>query len=114
MRRDQAETSVLFELIAERYERKSLAITANTAFSQWGEVFVDAAMTLAAVDKSAAHTTSLWTAPAGCVACPPLPGCWLWPDALRLPENLCHGDQKQPTQNQPMTSKFPRLHRRPR
>jgi DNA replication protein DnaC len=35
VRRDQAETSVLFELIAERYERKSLAITANTPFSQW-------------------------------------------------------------------------------
>jgi DNA replication protein DnaC len=30
VRRDQAETSVLFELISERYERKSLAITANT------------------------------------------------------------------------------------
>ena len=29
VRRDQAETSVLFELIAERYERKSIAITAN-------------------------------------------------------------------------------------
>ena len=41
MRRDQAETSVLFELIAERYERKSLAITANTPFSQWGGVFVE-------------------------------------------------------------------------
>lgn len=41
VRRDQAETSVLFELIAERYERKSLAITANTPFSQWGEVFVE-------------------------------------------------------------------------
>ena len=31
VRRDQAETSVLFELISERYERKSLAVTANTA-----------------------------------------------------------------------------------
>jgi DNA replication protein DnaC len=35
VRRDQAETSVLFELLAERYERKSIAITANTPFSQW-------------------------------------------------------------------------------
>ena len=34
---------MLFELIAERYERKSLAITANTTFSQWGDVFVDPA-----------------------------------------------------------------------
>lgn len=56
VRRDQAETSVLFELIAER---KSLAITANTPFSQWGEVFVDPAMTLAAVDRLVHHSTIL-------------------------------------------------------
>lgn len=59
VRRDQAETSVLFELIVERYERKSIAITANTPFSQWGEVFVDAAMTLAAVDRLVHHSTIL-------------------------------------------------------
>ena len=59
MRRDQAETSVLFELISERYERKSLAITANTPFSQWGEVFVEPAMTLAAVDRLVHHSTIL-------------------------------------------------------
>jgi DNA replication protein DnaC len=59
VRRDQAETSVLFELIAERYERKSLAVTANTPFSQWGEVFVDPAMTLAAVDRLVHHSTIL-------------------------------------------------------
>lgn len=59
VRRDQAETSVLFELISERYERKSLAITANTPFSQWGEVFVEPAMTLAAVDRLVHHSTIL-------------------------------------------------------
>lgn len=59
VRRDQAETSVLFELIAERYERKSLAVTANTPFSQWGEVFVEPAMTLAAVDRLVHHATIL-------------------------------------------------------
>ena len=59
VRRDQAETSVLFELISERYERKSLAITANTPFSQRGEVFVDPAMTLAAVDRLVHHSTIL-------------------------------------------------------
>jgi len=59
VRRDQAESSVLFELIAERYERKSLAITANTPFSQWGEVFPEAAMTLAAVDRLVHHATIL-------------------------------------------------------
>ncbi len=50
---------MLFERIAERYERKSLAITANTPFSQWGEVFVDPAMTLAAVDRLVHHATIL-------------------------------------------------------
>ena len=49
VRPDQAETSVLFELIAERDERKSLAITANQPFSAWEGIFPDAAMTLAAV-----------------------------------------------------------------
>jgi DNA replication protein DnaC len=59
VRRDQAETSVLFELIAERYERKSLAITANTPFSQWNDVFVEPAMTVAAVDRLVHHSTIL-------------------------------------------------------
>jgi DNA replication protein DnaC len=58
-RRDQAETSVLFELIAERYERKSLAITANAPFSAWDEVFPDKAMTVAAVDRLVHHATIL-------------------------------------------------------
>ena len=57
VRRDQAETSVLFELIAERYERKSIAITANQAFSAWDQVFPDASMTLAAVDRLVHHST---------------------------------------------------------
>ena len=54
VRRDQVETSVLFELIAERCEHKSLAITANTP---WGEVFVEPAMTVAAVDRLVHHST---------------------------------------------------------
>lgn len=59
VRRDQAETLVLFDLIAERYERKGLGVMANTPFSQWGEVFVDAAMTVAAVDRLVHHAAIL-------------------------------------------------------
>ncbi len=55
VRKDQAETSVLFELIAHRYERRSIAITANQPFSAWSEVFPDAAMTAAAVDRLVHH-----------------------------------------------------------
>lgn len=55
--KDQAETSVLFELISARYERRSLMITANQPFGEWGRIFPDPAMTLAAVDRLVHHAT---------------------------------------------------------
>lgn len=55
--KDQAETSVLFELISARYERRSLLITANQPFGEWNRVFPDPAMTLAAVDRLVHHAT---------------------------------------------------------
>jgi DNA replication protein DnaC len=55
--KDQAETSVLFELIGTRYERRSMLITANQAFGEWGKVFPDKAMTLAAIDRLVHHAT---------------------------------------------------------
>ena len=55
--KDQAETSVLFELISPRYERRSTLITANQPFGAWGKVFPDPAMTLAAVDRLLHHAT---------------------------------------------------------
>jgi DNA replication protein DnaC len=55
--KDQAETSVLFELISARYERRSLLITANQPFGEWNKVFPDPAMTLAAVDRLVHHAT---------------------------------------------------------
>src|SRR6516162_5132284 len=57
--KDQAETSVLFELIGSRYERLSLLITANQPFGEWGKVFPDQAMTLAAIDRLVHHSTIL-------------------------------------------------------
>jgi DNA replication protein DnaC len=57
VRKDQAETSVLFELIAERYERRSILITANQAFSGWDNVFPDSGMTVAAIDRLVHHST---------------------------------------------------------
>ena len=55
--KDQAETSVLFELISARYERKSMLITANQPFGEWNRIFPDPAMTLAAVDRLVHHAT---------------------------------------------------------
>jgi DNA replication protein DnaC len=57
--KDQAETSVLFELISARYERRSILITANQPFGEWGKIFPDPAMTLAAVDRLVHHATIL-------------------------------------------------------
>ena len=55
--KDQAETSVIFELIAARYERRSLCITANQPFGEWHRIFPDQVMTLAAVDRLVHHAT---------------------------------------------------------
>ena len=55
VKKSEAETSVLFELVAHRYERKSLLITANQPFSQWDTIFTDSMMTVAAVDRLVHH-----------------------------------------------------------
>jgi DNA replication protein DnaC len=57
--KDQAETSVLFELIGSRYERRSMLITANQPFGAWGKVFPDETMTLAAIDRLVHHSSIL-------------------------------------------------------
>jgi DNA replication protein DnaC len=57
--KDQAETSVLFELISARYERRSLIITANQPFGNWDKIFPDHAMTLAAIDRLVHHAIIL-------------------------------------------------------
>jgi DNA replication protein DnaC len=53
--KDHAETSVLFELIGARYERRSLLITANQPFAEWNKVFPDHAMLIAAIDRLVHH-----------------------------------------------------------
>ena len=55
--KDQAETSVLFELISARYERRSLLITSNQPFGEWGKICPGEAMTLAAIDRLIHHAT---------------------------------------------------------
>ncbi len=57
--RDQPETSVLFELISARYERRSIAITANQPFGDCNRVFPDPATTLAATGRLVHHSTIL-------------------------------------------------------
>src|SRR5581483_11549010 len=56
---DRDETDVLFVLLAERYERRSLVVTSNLPFSQWDKVFKDTMTTMAAIDRLVHHATVL-------------------------------------------------------
>lgn len=57
VKRDEHETSVLFELICHRYETGSIIITANQPFSQWDLIFPDNMMAVAAIDRLVHHAT---------------------------------------------------------
>lgn len=56
---DRDEMEVLFTLLAERYERKSVVITTNLVFSQWERIFKDPMTTLAAIDRVVHHSVVL-------------------------------------------------------
>lgn len=53
------ETDVLFVLLADRYETRSIVITSNLVFSQWDSIFKDAMTTKAAIDRLVHHSTIL-------------------------------------------------------
>jgi DNA replication protein DnaC len=42
---------LLFQVFAERYERRSLLVTSNLAFSEWGQIFQGDRMTAALLDR---------------------------------------------------------------
>ena len=50
------EMEVLFTLLAERYERRSVVITSNLVFSQWDQIFKDPMTTAAAIDRVVHHS----------------------------------------------------------
>ena len=50
------EMEVLFTLLAERYERRSIIITSNLVFSQWDQIFKDPMTTAAAIDRVVHHS----------------------------------------------------------
>ena len=57
VKKDEHETSVLFELISHRYETGSLIITANQPFSQWDSIFPDNMMAVASIDRLVHHAS---------------------------------------------------------
>jgi len=59
VQQDRAEMEVLFALLAERYERKSVMITSNLVFSEWNQIFKDPMTTAAAIDRVVHHSMVL-------------------------------------------------------
>jgi len=56
---NREEMEVLFTLLADRYERRSVIITTNLVFSDWGQIFKDPMTTMAAVDRVVHHSVIL-------------------------------------------------------
>src|SRR4030042_3267365 len=59
VQQDRQEMEVLFSLLADRYERASVIITSNLAFSQWDKIFKDPMTTAAAIDRLVHHSVIL-------------------------------------------------------
>lgn len=59
VKQDSAQMEVLFTLLAERYERKSVAFSSNLKFSEWNQIFKDPMTTAAAVDRVVHHSVVL-------------------------------------------------------
>lgn len=53
------EAEVLFTLMAERYERRSLIVTSNLVFSEWDRIFRTPMTTMAAIDRLVHHAVIL-------------------------------------------------------
>lgn len=53
------EVEVLFTLLAERYERRSLLITSNLVFGEWERIFKNPMTTAAAIDRLVHHAAIL-------------------------------------------------------
>ena len=56
VQQSREEMEVLFTLLAERYERGSVLLTSNLAFSGWEAIFKDPMTTAAAIDRLVHHS----------------------------------------------------------
>ncbi len=59
VQQSREEMEVLFTLLAERYERGTVMLTSNLAFSKWEVIFKDPMTTAAAIDRLVHHSVIL-------------------------------------------------------
>jgi DNA replication protein DnaC len=59
VQQSREEMEVLFTVLAERYERGSVLISSNLAFSKWEAIFKDPMTTAAAIDRLVHHSVIL-------------------------------------------------------
>jgi hypothetical protein len=52
---DRADANIVFQLVSRRYEKGSIIITSNKAFSEWGQVFTDEVLATAILDRFLHH-----------------------------------------------------------
>ena len=54
---ERQEADLLFHLLSNRYETKSVVITSNLSFGEWGKIFKDEMTTTATIDRLVHHAT---------------------------------------------------------
>ncbi|RKE05039.1 IS21-like element helper ATPase IstB [Streptomyces sp. TLI_171] len=52
---ERAEANLVFQVISKRYEKGSIILTSNKAFSEWGQVFGDEVLATAILDRLLHH-----------------------------------------------------------
>ena len=56
VQQSREEMEVLFTLLAERYERGSVLLTSNLAFSKWDQIFKGRMTRVSAIDRLVHHS----------------------------------------------------------
>ena len=56
---DPQAANLMFRLVSSRYERASMIVSSNKAFSAWGEIFGDEVVAAAMIDRLIHHAEIL-------------------------------------------------------